>query len=172
MFFEQSYYVLRTFLRTSLPPVEFTMFFEHFTGFISLRSKVWCSAELTIGFDSRYFVPLMHLPMAAASKHCLWQGMGKGLFQEWSFCENNSMKNNSVEKLFWWILLQITLYFCRARIFVSKHYPLLRTRSLIDLWDDVPAEGDVLLLRFEFCLVGGALLGISEDGCRLRLGCF
>ena len=83
------------------------MFSEHFTGFISLRSKVWCSAELTIGFDSRYFVPLLHLPMASASKHCLWQVMGKGLFQEWSFCENNSMKNDSVEKLFWWSLLQI-----------------------------------------------------------------
>ena len=83
------------------------MFPEHFTGFISLRSKVWCSAELTFGFDSRYFVSLLHLPMASASKHCLWQGMGKGLFQEWSFCENNSVKNDSVEKLFWWSLLQV-----------------------------------------------------------------
>ena len=38
------------------------MFSEHFTGFISIRSKVWCSAELTIGFDPRYFVSLLHLP--------------------------------------------------------------------------------------------------------------
>ena len=51
--------VLRTFHRISLPPV------EH-----------WCSAEQTIGFDPRYFVPLLHLPLATASKHCLWQGMG------------------------------------------------------------------------------------------------
>ena len=31
--------------------------------------------ELTIGFDPRYFVPLLHLPAASASKHCLRQGM-------------------------------------------------------------------------------------------------
>lgn len=84
------YYVLRTFHWIYLPSVEGMMF-----------------SELTFGFDSRYFVPLLHLPMASASKHCLWQGMGKGLFQKWSLCENNSMKNDSVEKLFWWSLLQI-----------------------------------------------------------------
>ena len=33
------------------------------------------SAELTIGFDSRYFVPHLHLPVASASKHCLRQVM-------------------------------------------------------------------------------------------------
>jgi hypothetical protein len=31
--------------------------------------------EQTVGFDPRYFVPLLHLPMASASKHCLWQVM-------------------------------------------------------------------------------------------------
>ena len=30
-------------------------------------------SEQTIGFDSRYFVALLHLPTASASKHCLWQ---------------------------------------------------------------------------------------------------
>ena len=35
-----------------------------------------CSSERTIGFDPRYFVPLLHLPVAAASKYCLWQGIG------------------------------------------------------------------------------------------------
>ena len=37
------------------------MFFEPFTEFISLRSNLLCSAELTIGFDPRYFVSLLHL---------------------------------------------------------------------------------------------------------------
>ena len=82
------------------------MFFEPFNGIISLRSKVCCSPNwpsvLTRATSYRFCICF-----AAVSKHCLWQGMGKGLFQEWSFCENNSMKNDSVEKLFWWSLLQI-----------------------------------------------------------------
>ena len=70
-------------------------------------------------------------------------------------------------------LKNISLYFCRAQspYFCIKHHPLLRTRFLIDLRHDVPAEGEVLLLRFEFCLVGSALRWISEDGACLRLGC-
>ena len=45
------YYVLRTIRRIYLPSVE------------------------SVGFDPRYFVPLLHLPVASASKHCLWQTM-------------------------------------------------------------------------------------------------
>ena len=68
-----------------------TMFSEPFIEFISLRSSLLCSpnlsmdlspfgriamlSELFFGFDSRYFVPLLHLPMASASKYCLWQAM-------------------------------------------------------------------------------------------------
>ena len=47
------------------------MFFE---PFIVLRNNQ-CSTELANGFDPRYFVPLLHLPMASASKHCLRQPM-------------------------------------------------------------------------------------------------
>ena len=39
MFFEQSYYVLRTFHRIYLPSVELMMFSEPFNGFISLWSN-------------------------------------------------------------------------------------------------------------------------------------
>ena len=45
--------VLRTIHRIYLPSVELMLF-----------------SELTIGFDPRYFVPLLHLPLASASKHC------------------------------------------------------------------------------------------------------
>ena len=148
MFFEQSYYVLRTFHWIYLPTVEFTMFFERFSEFISLRSKVSVLTRATL---YRSCICLWHLRQNTASG------------REWA--RDCSKNDHSV---------RITLYFCRAQspYFCIKHHPLLRTRFLIDLWDDVPAEGDVLLLCFEFCLVGGALLWIGEDGCRLRLGCF
>ena len=59
------YYVLRTIHRIYLPSVELMLF-----------------SELTIGFDPRYFVPLLHLPLASASKHCQkagkWGDMAKG----------------------------------------------------------------------------------------------
>ena len=84
------YYVLRTIHCIYLPSVELMMF---------------CRT------DYRFWLALLCIApasaFAAASKHGLWQGMGKGLFQEWWFCENNSVKNDSVEKLFWWSLLQI-----------------------------------------------------------------
>ena len=60
------------------------MFFELFTELISLWSSLLCSLNLSsylsptvegVGFDPRYFVPLLHLPVASASKHCLWQAM-------------------------------------------------------------------------------------------------
>ena len=42
---------------------------------LSPFGRIVMLSELTIGFDPRYFVPLLHLPMASASKHCLWQVM-------------------------------------------------------------------------------------------------
>ena len=84
------YYVLRTFHWIYLPSVEGMMFCR--TDY-----RFW-PALLCIAPASAYGICVKTLPLAV---------MYKGLFQEWSFCENNSVKNDSVEKLFWWSLLQI-----------------------------------------------------------------
>ena len=177
------------------------MFFEPFFEPLSLRSSCLCSSNhsriyrplvellMFCRTDLRFWLALLCIALASAFGICV-KTLPYG--REWARdCSKNdhSARITPWKMILWKTILVkpianrrdkvnvriITLYFCgaqRARIFVSKHYPLLRTRSLIDLWDDVPAEGNVLLLRFEFRLVGSTLLGIGEDGCRLRLGCF